>query len=297
MEVFPFDIRLAAEKVVCNCFWLKAPLREFILSFGVSERFYDERANGRSKGQFISDIFADLAKHESGEAQILWRIVKALAKLDGPLDDNMDVSTARQSIAKLRGLLDREDSSSQAKSEISLKIEAQKSAFNATADREKRTKEICRAFLNLQNHPDAQERGREFQNLIADLFDAAGIRFERAFKISAQEIDGVFEFLNKHFLVEVRWRRDPADLAQLSSFKSKVDRKLDGTLGLYISVSGFRPDAIQSLLQGSKSNILLLDGMNLIQILEGRIALQDALGKMVHEASKRGNIFIDLLSD
>lgn len=63
--------------------------------------------------------------------------------------------------------------------------------------------------------------------------------------------------------------------SDLASLKDKLSRKLDNTLGLFLSVNGFSEDAVE--LQDGRFVLLLMDGVDLQWVLEGRITLPELL--------------------
>ena len=96
------------------------------------------------------------------------------------------------------------------------------------------------------------------------------------------------------YLVEARWRKAPPTLDDLLAFKGKIDRKIAGTRGFFISAVGFRPEIIQRLREAGPANLILLDGYDLTLILEGRVSLTDGLQAKIDKASQEGTLFYQL---
>ena len=115
-----------------------------------------------------------------------------------------------------------------------------------------------------------------------------------SFKIKGEQIDGAFTFNNDEYLVEAKWRNDPTSIGDLDSFSGKLQRRLENTLGLFISINGFSPDAITAFSSGRKL-MLLMDGSDIIAILEERISLPNLLKRNKRAAAQTGNIYLNYI--
>jgi hypothetical protein len=69
------------------------------------------------------------------------------------------------------------------------------------------------------------------------------------------------------YLVEARWRKGQPTEADLAALKTKVDKKITSTRGLFVSILGFRQEVVLEFTRGVTSNIVLMDGMDLLLIL------------------------------
>lgn len=141
---------------------------------------------------------------------------------------------------------------------------------------------------------DPWARGYSLQDLLAQLFELHEIAYRPPYRTPTEEIDGHFGFKGFDYLVEARWRRDPPTAADLGGFKSKVDRKVQSTRGLFVSVAGFRQEVVLQFTQGATSNIILMDGQDLALILEGHVSLTDALDLKIQKAAQEGIIYFPL---
>ncbi len=75
-----------------------------------------------------------------------------------------------------------------------------------------------------------------------------------------EEIDGSFLLGARTFLLEAKWHSDDLPASQVYAFKGKVDGKLVGTIGVFISISGYSSDAVDALSLGKALNVILFDG-------------------------------------
>lgn len=92
-------------------------------------------------------------------------------------------------------------------------------------------------------------------------------------------------------MVEAKWRQDQPTEQEIGAFKHKVDGKLESTRGLFVSIPGFRPEAVAQF-NARGANLILMDGRDLVHILEGRIDLRDALKKKIEKAAQQGLAFV-----
>ena len=122
------------------------------------------------------------------------------------------------------------------------------------------------------------------------LFD---IDYRKPYKTSTEQIDGHVSFDSFDYLVEARWRKDQPGVQEIGGFKAKVDSKLESTRGIFLAVQGIRPEVIGQF-QGRGCNIIFWDGADLIEVLEGRIDLRDAMKFKIEKAAQEGRRFVPL---
>lgn len=105
-----------------------------------------------------------------------------------------------------------------------------------------------------------------------------------------EEIDGGFTLDDFHYLLEAKWEKESADRGKLDQFRRKVDDKADATFGLFLAFEGFEPTAVTKH-SGRRSPLLLMDGGDLLAVLEQRIDLGDLLRAKRRHASMTGEIY------
>lgn len=135
---------------------------------------------------------------------------------------------------------------------------------------------LKRRFLILDAEPDSRKRGFAFEGFLNDFFVVHGLDSHGSFKIDGEQIDGSFEWKGNTFLVEARWRKKPANAADLLVLRGKAE-KSEWTRGLFVSISGFSDLATPTLQIGRKANLIAMSGQDLFLILERHWTLHDAL--------------------
>jgi hypothetical protein len=132
------------------------------------------------------------------------------------------------------------------------------------------------------------------EDLLKELFALYEIRYRKSYKAEGEQIDGFFAFGGFDYLVEARWRKEKPSLQDLFAFKGKVDRKIESTRGMIISILGFDDEVVRRLREAGPANLILVDGYDLTLILEGRVSLTDGLQAKIERAAQEGNIYYPL---
>jgi hypothetical protein len=84
--------------------------------------------------------------------------------------------------------------------------------------------------------------GYRLEKLLRTLFELCDPDPRASFKIVGEQIDGAFTFEGTDYLFEGKWQQELVSAADLDILAGKVSRKLDNTLGLFLSVNGFSED-------------------------------------------------------
>ena len=74
----------------------------------------------------------------------------------------------------------------------------------------------------------------------------------------------------------------------LYQFMGKVSGKLVGTVGLFVSMSGFSTDAVDALIAGKELNLILMDGGDVRAVVRGDIDIVDAIRLKLRAAAETG---------
>ncbi|WP_199185742.1 restriction endonuclease [Streptomyces carminius] len=104
-----------------------------------------------------------------------------------------------------------------------------------------------------------QARGRKFEGWLNRLLASEGMFPRTSFRPAGEEIDGSFMHEGRFHLLEAKWWKDQVPASAIYQFKGKVDGKLVGTIGIFISMSEYGPDAVDALRVGKDLNVLLFD--------------------------------------
>lgn len=137
-------------------------------------------------------------------------------------------------------------------------------------------------------------RGREFEKILSGMFREAGLQPRLGYRPKGEEVDGSFWTHNRTMLLEAKWTGDPHPASSLYQFRGKVEGKLAGTLGLFVSMAGFSPDAVDALIAGKELNLILMDGEDVRTIVDGKMNIVEALQRKLRAAGDSGTPFFPL---
>ena len=167
---------------------------------------------------------------------------------------------------------------------------AHEEMLRTTSVRDKLEK-LTKEYIELLGSREPQRRGYRLEKIIRELFELFDLDPRASFKIVGEQIDGAFTFDATDYLLEGKWQQEPVAAADLDVLAGKLGRKLDNTLGLFLSINGFSEDGVKAHSSGRRL-MLLVDGSDLMAILEGRIDLIQLLLRKRREASQTGNIYL-----
>jgi hypothetical protein len=146
-------------------------------------------------------------------------------------------------------------------------------------------------FMRLVVETNSQKRGFSLEKFLNSLFTLFDLEPKESFRVEGEQIDGAFTFDGNDFLLEAKWQEKPVDLGDLYKFGGKIEGRFKLTLGLAVSINGFTKDYNQSKSPLMKT-MLLMDGEDLMAVLENRIDLKDLLFRKRRHASDSGDIFL-----
>lgn len=152
--------------------------------------------------------------------------------------------------------------------------------------------EFKRKYYELTKMSDFKKRGFAFEIFLNDLFLAFDISSKGSFRNEGEQIDGAFTLDGNEFILEAKWQKDPVSKSEINAFAGKIEAKLKNTLGLFVSINGF------SLLNTSASifrAVILCDSIDIINVLDGRIALDELIKRKKQEASRTGNVYCHVI--
>lgn len=153
------------------------------------------------------------------------------------------------------------------------------------------------------NEMSPQERGLRLERMLMALFNESHFKTVVPFMLQGEQVDGLVEFEQHHYLIEAKWTKKKTSASTVYSFRGKVEARLIGTRGLFISINGFSPNCVATLSTGKALNIILVDGNDIYEGLSSPGRFISMLSRKIQEASRSGNIYsvgnlrIQLLND
>jgi hypothetical protein len=288
--MLPFDIRRLLCNAVHDTFWWWREMFDFLAQCGLPEdllQYEDKRAGG--KAQTMGAILDELSKRGEAGRRITVCIVRQMANW-AAFDADAANRGGPESVRKLReGLaakrwLEQQDRDEATRRAAELRQPAQEAA--------RRVAELRDHFYRLLTSVSPQARGYEFEQFLLGLFRGHDLEVVQPFRTTGQQIDGAVAIDSHSYLLEARWRDELADAGDLFEFQGKVQGKFDGSRGLFISVNGFAPQAVDGFRPGQKSSIVLATGEDIMCVLDDRIDLLTMLRQKIRLAETRGYILV-----
>jgi hypothetical protein len=124
------------------------------------------------------------------------------------------------------------------------------------------------------------ERGNRFQDLMNRIFKYYCEDSKGDFNRKGEQIDGLFYFEKHWWYVEIRWRKEKADAADVSVLRDRARDAFGGdTKALFISFNGFSADCLESIAGKGDERVILMDGFDLRCVLDCQIAFDVLLAE------------------
>jgi hypothetical protein len=289
----------ALSEALTNIYWYKSELRSFLTQI-ISDPSILSKLNWEDYKRNISSTLVNfLARNQDLYKNDLLRLINEVCKMEdfshlNRLEDGKEKERiARKSVEALKAQalghlkmfidLKQQEERRQTTYEKTIKIQ----------DVQKKLEEIKTEFFQLVSSSDPQARGYKLEKIIKELFILFDLDPKASFRIQGEQIDGAFTFENNDFLFEGKWQQELCNIQDLDAFSGKLARKLDNTLGLFCSINGFSEDAVKAHSTGRRI-MILMDGSDLMAVLEGRIDLLQLLLRKRRHASQTGNIYLKI---
>jgi len=167
-----------------------------------------------------------------------------------------------------------------------MKSQSAPRAFRADEATLRRLEELFLTLHEMSDEPHA--RGRHFETLLTDLFNAWGMDARGGFTVVGEQIDGSFQLGGDTYLLEAKWHRAKTDATTLHGFQGKVSERPEWTRGLFVSFAGFTEVGLQAF---TARRIILADGMDIYDALARRLSIPDIITAKVRHASEYRNPF------
>ena len=278
-----------------TAYWRKQALRQFLTGSGVSSSFLATWAHDESKRQLLDRLFPKLQTSTAGQAAIL-RMARALAEMSSFPDlrdweDEADkIRRATTAVRELRAYLKTDAAKSRAEEtarENRARAHEQRLQLQrANADREKLRQEL----EQMHRQVGTQAGGYAFEDWFYRMLDYFEITCRRPYRTQGRQIDGALTVDGTTYLVETKFTATQTTPEDIDSLKAKVGSMADNTMGLFMSISGYTPVAIDSA-SGPGTTLLIFDAGHLFHVLSGNGTFADTVSSARRHASQTGEAF------
>lgn len=289
---------LIALKEALTClYWYKSDLRSFLTSCLRDSRILSTLDWSDYKRNIVANLIDRLNRNQDLFQPGLLRLMSEVAcvrdfsHLERLEDGEIKKDRAKIAVSALREWVDGHEATLLEQQQIEERRQkAHETLMMKTAVQQK-LEELREEYYKLMASDQPQKRGFRLERIIRELFEIFDLDPKASFRIIGEQIDGAFTLEGTDFLFEAKWQQDLVGAAELDSLAGKLGRKLENTLGLFLSINGFSDDGIKAHASGRRL-ILLMDGSDLMAVLEGRIDLYQLLLRKRRHASRTGNIYL-----
>ncbi|WP_322873957.1 restriction endonuclease [Acinetobacter radioresistens] len=121
-----------------------------------------------------------------------------------------------------------------------------------------------------------QQGGYDFEKWFYEALDYSDIQSRTPYKVDGRQIDGTLTIDGTTYLVELKFTKNQTGSEVIDSFKAKIDKMADNTMGIFVSMSGYSSQAIKEA-SGRRTTLLLLESSHLFTFLQGIESLKDII--------------------
>lgn len=291
----PLDVKQTLKRCMLAIFWPKKDIIEFLRSVDCPDSILaglvTEGQSALSRRDIVSEVISKLSSRpDRGHAtyQLMIDRLSNWSHFDRYWFDDqkkLDREEADLAIASLRNSIALRNASANQRREASTKVKVEtvkKADISA----------LKAAFEKVHGTSlSPQARGKLFERFLKELFDRQSVKMGDPFEIVGEQIDGSFKFEGENYIVEAKWQDPSTSTGDLYKFAHKVDGKMHGR-GLFVSVNGYSKDSLTAIVHGKHIKTILVDGEDLVYILEGLVTLEESLDFKIRSAQTRGDVYV-----
>jgi hypothetical protein len=148
-------------------------------------------------------------------------------------------------------------------------------------------------FDGVHSTSDPILRGNRFQDLMNRIFRYYCEESKGDFNRTGEQIDGLFYFEKHWWYVEIRWRKEKANAADISVLRDRARDAFGGdTKALFMSFNGFTNDCMTGISGKSDERVILMDGFDLRCVLDCQIAFEILLAEKQADIVQNKRVFV-----
>ncbi len=290
---------VALKEALCSIYWYKADLRSFLQNSLASPTVLALLNWTNYKRQIVADLIDYLCRNQDKYLGDLTRLCyevcnistfEHLKQLEG---GEQKAERAKAAVEQLKQLVEPHQEIEEEQDRIAERQRLNAERLSVNTALQEKLEDIKNRYMSLVISTNAQGRGFELERIMYDLFELFDLDPKASFRNTGEQIDGAFALAGTEFLFEARWQKERIGAADLDVFASKVKRKLENTLGAFLSINGFTEDGISAHSSGDLV-VLLLDGADLMAVFEDRIDFVSLLMRKKRHAAQTGKIYLPI---
>lgn len=298
--MFPADIKNCMKESILALFWPRRDIETFFRNNGCTKADLKAIAEFKerelSRAAMVDTMFAHLSSRPDGGLGPFRAMLHSLINWSHfdpywfEAKRKLDRGKAERSIEHLRQLQEIRDAKIKEKRRLRERDERNKQKPSETLEG------LRRLFLDLHTgKTDAQRRGYVLQDILLELAKLSHLETTDPFTVQGEQIDGAVKYDGEHYIVEAKWQDKASSNEPLYQFAVKVEGKMYGR-GIFISVNGFSINVVESLVRGKALRTILVDGEDLVLVLEGHLDFTTMIDTKVKAAQTKGHIYVHPIS-
>jgi hypothetical protein len=287
---------IALKEALCCVYWYKNDLRGFLKLCLAQPFIIDGFDWNNYKRQIASDIIDHLIANPDRHIGDLTRLCYEVCKITdfshlSQLEDGLQKEKkARDAVSKLKKFVEPHQKIEDEQDIIRRRQELAAKQLQENVALRQKLEDIKNQYMGLLKSNNPQSRGFSLEKLMYELFELFDLDPKASFKNLGEQIDGAFSLEGTEYLFEAKWQKELVNKADLVVFSDKVVTKLENTLGIFLSINGFSSDGVAAHQAGGAS-ILLMDGGDLMSVLDERIDFVSLVLRKKRHASQTGEIY------
>jgi hypothetical protein len=294
-EFFSPAVLMSLEVALTNVYWFKTDLRSFLghtLSDRSLLRLLDWNDNKR---RIVATLVGLLSRDPERYGHDLHLLMKEVAgiqdfsHLERFEESEEKVKLARDSVSALRRLL-RLDIEQKEVGESERNKPAGKGVHSTPKSVEQLLARLREEFSLTLHDQDSRVHGLRLAEVLRELFSV--FEFDvSSFRLTAERIEGTLKLEDTGIILEARWQGKPVGFGEVLKLGERVWREPEETLGLFLSLIGFAAETTRPCWDVGRP-VLLMDGGDLMAVLDERIDLTQLLLRKKRHAMQSGEIFL-----
>jgi hypothetical protein len=246
--------------------------------------------------RWVADELVDrLAQQEDRYQETTLQLMVEIASLERFPDleklENAEerLADARKAVAELRRWTERYTEAMAEQERLAAARAAAAQQAEAARRFADEIENLREQFVDMHAMVDVRQRGYAFQDFLYRLFALFDLEPRLGYELEHEQIDGSFSFDTDDYILEARWRKEPANTTDADRFAKKVERKGKNALGLFISINGFTSGVFADYRHSTP--FFAMDGGDLMCVLDQRMRLDDLLRRKKRHANETGHCY------
>ena len=283
---------LALKEALAVIFWKKENLQDFLkLSLDNSAIVSHINWSGTKRDSIKELIDRMLSRQDIYKGDLMNLLISVtdfndFSNLKFWDDDGTKTKKAKEAVGNLRNHTKGYIQLTKEQEESKTRKKESENQINKVIQLENELYKLKELFSKIAVNQNFQQRGFEFEKFLYSLFLIYDLEPKGSFKNYGEQIDGAFTFEGTDYLLEAKWKVE-VNRSDLAAFCFKVETKFKTTVGLLISIDGVTKEAISP----DFKSIIIMDGSDIMAILDGRVSLPDLLYRKRRKATETGNIY------